>query len=77
MAANEPGQPGLRTGAGGTHGADGLSWDRPTPAVALAIGAHPDDVSSGAAPRRWAATGAWCTTWCAPTDRGTWIRRLT
>ena len=40
MAANEPGQPGV-TEAGVT------SVDLPTPRVALAVAAHPDDVEFG------------------------------
>ncbi len=51
MAANEPGQPAVAT----------ASWtsELPTPAVALAIGAHPDDVEfgAGATLAKWAADG--------------------
>jgi len=51
MAANEPGQPTLA----------GLHWSSnlPTPAVALAIAAHPDDVEFGAGGTlaKWAADG--------------------
>ena len=51
MAANEPGQPAVAT----------VHWtvDLPTPSVALAIGAHPDDVEFGAGGTlaKWAAAG--------------------
>lgn len=51
MAANEPGQPGL----------DQSNWtsDLSSPAVALAIGAHPDDVEfgCGATLAKWASRG--------------------
>ncbi len=52
MAANEPGQPALNTI--GT-----CTLNRGTPAVALAIGAHPDDVEfgCGATLAKWAAAG--------------------
>ncbi|MCU1399158.1 MAG: family deacetylase [Acidimicrobiales bacterium] len=51
MAANEPGQPAV----GAVHWTANL----PTPAVALAIGAHPDDVEFGAGGTlaKWAADG--------------------
>ena len=51
MAANEPGQPPV-AGAG-------LTIDLAVPAVALAIGAHPDDVEfgAGATLAKWAAHG--------------------
>ena len=52
MAANEPGQPAV---------ADQVEWSSnlPTPRVALAIGAHPDDVEfgAGATLAKWAADG--------------------
>jgi LmbE family N-acetylglucosaminyl deacetylase len=55
MAANEPGQPAVDP-VGGT-----VRWtaDLPTPTVALAIGAHPDDVEFGAGGTlaKWAAAG--------------------
>jgi len=55
MAANEPGQPAL------TPTADVSAWTRnlATPAVALAIAAHPDDVEFGAGGTlaKWAADG--------------------
>lgn len=51
MAANEPGQPAVTA----------RHWtnDLPTPASALAIGAHPDDVEfgAGATLAKWAAAG--------------------
>jgi LmbE family N-acetylglucosaminyl deacetylase len=52
VAANEPGQQGLST-------AHELTRDRPPPAVALAIGAHPDDVEFGCGGTlaKWAAAG--------------------
>ena len=51
MAANEPGQPPL--------GSAGWTIDLAVPAVALAIGAHPDDVEfgAGATLAKWAAHG--------------------
>ncbi len=68
MAANEPGQPGLSP-------AGGLTRDRPTPAVALAIGAHPDDVEFGCGGTlaKWAAAG--CVVHhlvCTDGSKGTW-----
>ncbi len=52
MAANEPGQPAV---------ADRVEWSSnlPTPRVALAIGAHPDDVEfgAGATLAKWASDG--------------------
>ncbi len=55
MAANEPGQPELTPGGCPTVWTSNL----PTPAVALAIGAHPDDVEfgAGATLAKWAAAG--------------------
>ncbi|MEO6124050.1 MAG: PIG-L deacetylase family protein [Ilumatobacteraceae bacterium] len=56
MAANEPGQPAVTTTP-----TDVSRWTRnlPTPAVALAIAAHPDDVEFGAGGTlaKWAADG--------------------
>ena len=51
MAANEPGQPDPAPSL--------ISRDLPTPASALAIGAHPDDVEfgAGATLAKWAAAG--------------------
>ena len=51
MAANEPGQPPVARPA--------WSANLPTPRVALAIGAHPDDVEfgAGATLAKWAAAG--------------------
>jgi LmbE family N-acetylglucosaminyl deacetylase len=68
VAANEPGQPGLST-------AGELTRDRPTPAVALAIGAHPDDVEFGCGGTlaKWAAAG--CVVHhlvCTDGSKGTW-----
>ncbi len=61
MAANEPGQPAIantgRTSGDPTHA--GWTADLATPAVALAIAAHPDDVEfgAGATLAKWAAAG--------------------
>jgi LmbE family N-acetylglucosaminyl deacetylase len=68
MSANEPGQPAI--GPGGT-----FSRDLPVPAVALAVGAHPDDVEfgCGATLAKWAAAG--CTVHhvvCTDGSKGTW-----
>ena len=68
MTANEPGQP--RVGESII-----TSRDLPTPAVALAIGAHPDDVEfgCGATLAKWAADG--CIVHhlvCTDGSKGTW-----
>jgi len=68
VAANEPGQPGLSP-----PGA--LTRDLPTPAVALAVGAHPDDVEFGCGGTlaKWAADG--CVVHhlvCTDGSKGTW-----
>jgi LmbE family N-acetylglucosaminyl deacetylase len=68
-APNEPGQPAL-TGGGGAP-----SVDLPVPSVALAIGAHPDDVEfgAGATLAKWAAAG--CVVHhlvCTDGSKGTW-----
>jgi len=65
--ANEPGQPAIDTKT--------FSIDLPTPRVALAIGAHPDDVEfgCGATLAKWAADG--CTVHhlvCTDGSKGTW-----
>ncbi|MGA1556696.1 MAG: PIG-L deacetylase family protein [Ilumatobacteraceae bacterium] len=67
MTANDPGQP----------GSDGrvTSRDLPTPGVALAVGAHPDDIEFGAGGTlaKWAAAG--CTVHfivCTDGSKGTW-----
>lgn len=70
MAANEPGQPALST-----PGAPRWTHNLPTPASALAIGAHPDDVEfgAGATLAKWAAAG--CTVHhlvCTDGSKGTW-----
>jgi LmbE family N-acetylglucosaminyl deacetylase len=67
MTANEPGQP---TAADGP-----ITRDLPTPRVALAIGAHPDDVEfgAGATLAKWAAAG--CVVHhlvCTDGSKGTW-----
>lgn len=67
MSTNEPGQP---PAAGRS-----TSRDRPTPRVALAIGAHPDDVEfgCGATLAKWAADG--CLVHhlvCTDGSKGTW-----
>ncbi len=69
MAANEPGQPPLRV-----TGADFTS-ELVTPASALAIGAHPDDVEFGCGGllAKWAAAG--CVVHhlvCTDGAKGTW-----
>ncbi|MFK8023853.1 MAG: PIG-L deacetylase family protein [Ilumatobacter sp.] len=71
MAANEPGQP-LHPGM--NHDAV-WSRDMATPASALAIGAHPDDVEFGCGGvlAKWAADG--CTVHhlvCTDGSKGTW-----
>jgi LmbE family N-acetylglucosaminyl deacetylase len=68
VAANEPGQPAVTD----THLA---SSNLPTPASALAIGAHPDDVEfgCGATIAKWAAAG--CVVHhlvCTDGAKGTW-----
>ena len=69
MNANEPGQPAPVSSAPVT------SRDLPTPQVALAIGAHPDDVEfgCGATLAKWAAQG--CVVHhlvCTDGSKGTW-----
>ncbi|MEO6654161.1 MAG: PIG-L deacetylase family protein [Ilumatobacteraceae bacterium] len=68
MTANEPGQP-------RTSGELITSCDLPTPKIALAIGAHPDDVEfgCGATLAKWAADG--CRVHhliCTDGSKGTW-----
>jgi LmbE family N-acetylglucosaminyl deacetylase len=68
MNANEPGQPDQPPVIGGSR-------NLPTPAVALAIGAHPDDVEfgCGATLAKWAASG--CVVHhlvCTDGSKGTW-----
>jgi LmbE family N-acetylglucosaminyl deacetylase len=70
MAANEPGQPPADGGVGRT-----ASRNLPTPASALAVGAHPDDVEFGAGGTlaKWAAQG--CVIHhliCTDGSKGTW-----
>jgi LmbE family N-acetylglucosaminyl deacetylase len=67
MAANDPGQPGVTSG----------EWSRDVapPAVALAIGAHPDDIEfgAGATLAKWAEAG--CVVHhlvCTDGSKGTW-----
>jgi LmbE family N-acetylglucosaminyl deacetylase len=67
VAANEPGQPALTSAA--------FTRDLPTPSIALAVGAHPDDVEfgCGATLAKWAAAG--CTVHhlvCTDGSKGTW-----
>jgi LmbE family N-acetylglucosaminyl deacetylase len=67
MAANEPGQPSVARGA--------FTHNRAAPAVALAIGAHPDDVEFGAGGTlaKWADAG--CLVHhliCTDGSKGTW-----
>lgn len=68
MSANEPGQP-------LTSHAATVTRDLPTPRIALAIGAHPDDVEfgAGATLAKWAADG--CVVHhlvCTDGSKGTW-----
>jgi LmbE family N-acetylglucosaminyl deacetylase len=68
VSANEPGQPATATTAL-------TSRDLPTPRVALAVGAHPDDVEfgCGATLAKWAADG--CVVHhlvCTDGSKGTW-----
>jgi LmbE family N-acetylglucosaminyl deacetylase len=70
VGANEPGQPSVRLTDPGTW-----TRDLPTPASALAIGAHPDDVEFGAGGvlAKWAANG--CVVHhlvCTDGAKGTW-----
>ena len=67
MSTNEPGQPAVAVAA--------YTRDMPTPRVALAIGAHPDDIEfgCGATLAKWAARG--CTVHhlvCTDGSKGTW-----
>jgi LmbE family N-acetylglucosaminyl deacetylase len=69
MSANEPGQP-VPAETAGT-----LTTDLPTPSVALAVGAHPDDVEFGCGGTlaKWAAAG--CVVHhvvCTDGSKGTW-----
>jgi LmbE family N-acetylglucosaminyl deacetylase len=73
MGPNEPGQP-----SSGLTSAGGFTRDVPTPASALAIGAHPDDVEFGAGGvlAKWAAAG--CVVHhlvCTDGSKGTWDAR--
>lgn len=58
MSANEPGQP-VPAASPDLAGVAGHTIDMPTPRVALAIGAHPDDVEFGCGGTlaKWAAAG--------------------
>lgn len=67
MSANEPGQP--------RPSGDLIDVDLPVPSVALAVGAHPDDVEFGAGGTlaKWAASG--CVVHhlvCTDGSKGTW-----
>lgn len=67
MSANEPGQP--------ADSEPRETRDLPTPAVALAVGAHPDDIEFGAGSTlaKWAADG--CVVHfvvCTDGSKGTW-----
>jgi len=73
MAANEPGQPEMTAARVG--GSLTFTADHPTPASALAIGAHPDDVEFGCGGllAKWAAHG--CVIHhlvCTDGSKGTW-----
>jgi LmbE family N-acetylglucosaminyl deacetylase len=70
VVANDPGQPPLTSAV-----TAGATVDLPVPAVALAIGAHPDDVEFGAGGTlaKWAAAG--CIVHhlvCTDGSKGTW-----
>jgi LmbE family N-acetylglucosaminyl deacetylase len=72
VAANDPGQPPLTTSS---TGAGIVSVDLPPPSVALAVGAHPDDIEFGAGGTlaKWAETG--CVVHhlvCTDGAKGTW-----
>ncbi len=79
MSANEPGQPAIEERS--------VTLDLATPRIALAIGAHPDDVEfgAGATLAKWAAAGCVvhhliCTdgskgTWDAAADTAALVRR--
>ena len=77
MAANSPGQP-LHPNwlsPNGDPSFERFSWNHPTPASALAIGAHPDDVEFGCGGllAKWAADG--CVVHhliCTDGSKGTW-----
>jgi LmbE family N-acetylglucosaminyl deacetylase len=71
MNPNEPGQP----APGSTESTSTVTRDLPVPRVALAIGAHPDDVEfgAGATLAKWAAAG--CVVHhlvCTDGSKGTW-----
>lgn len=73
MAANDPGQPMLSSDAAALAASSTVDLD--VPGVALAIGAHPDDVEFGAGGTlaKWAAAG--CTVHhlvCTDGSKGTW-----
>lgn len=73
MAANEPGQPDVKLANNGV--VPNYSRNIATPASALAIGAHPDDVEFGCGGllAKWAADG--CTIHhlvCTDGSKGTW-----
>jgi LmbE family N-acetylglucosaminyl deacetylase len=57
--SNDPGQPPIRGGAAARWATDEWSVDLAVPTIALAIGAHPDDVEFGAGGTlaKWAAAG--------------------
>ena len=70
MAANDPGRPSSLSDS-----APSMSRDLATPAVALAVGAHPDDIEFGAGGTlaKWAAAG--CVVHhlvCTDGSKGTW-----
>ena len=75
MAANDPGQPLHPTGLNASSDARRFSRNLATPASALAIGAHPDDVEFGCGGTlaKWAADG--CVVHhlvCTDGSKGTW-----
>lgn len=67
MTTNEPGQPAVDRPT--------TSWNLPTPSVALAVGAHPDDIEfgAGATLAKWAADGSVVHfVVCTDGSKGTW-----
>lgn len=79
MSTSEPGQPAIDLGPAARDVGAPSRWSRdlPTPTVALAVGAHPDDVEfgGGGTLAKWAADG--CVVHhlvCTDGSKGTWDR---